>query len=70
MRDLFQRAMEDIFSSTTTKNNTECNAQTFDIDEVEPELVFAQTRDESETRQKNRKTVDPLKRADTRFTGC
>ena len=41
VRDVFQRAMKDIFPSTKTKNDTKYNAQTFDLDERESELDCA-----------------------------
>ena len=46
VRDVFQRAMKDIFPSTTTKNDTEYNAHTFVLDEIELELDCALTGDE------------------------
>ena len=67
MRDVFQRAMKDAFPSTTTKNDIEYNAQTFDLDERESELDCAQTEDKNERRKKKRKIVNPQKRAVTRF---
>ena len=66
-RDVFQRAMKDTFPLTKTKNDTEYNAQTFDLDERESELDCAQTGDENEPREKESKLVDPQKRADIRF---
>ena len=62
-------AMKDIFPSRTTKNDTKHNAQTFNLDEKDPELDLAQTGDESELRQKKHKIVDPRTCSDIQFAG-